>query len=405
MEQLHKQSLEPKSTPKQDVQQKRQSGKPRKEYPLFDINPRAAKEFLERAKSENGVAGVTFQLDSGKEEFTQWKEEDEKTTKANEVPEVPPNSFSEALLRKLNIAPSVNSAGTGPAKPKLVAKSSHDKFTPFKYHKVPIVKRDNVREAWRPFFSTALWRVHELETNPLDPETYVVLTADLETYRTANNNALPAVSVKALRAAIQDKIIREDRRENAGMAEEEFPDVPRRVITPNAKPKQEVAPPQTNGHLHTYSDVEKRLEATALSAIEELLGGLEEGKVKEPQNGIVPFSEPAAGLRPSFSYAMAAGGTSPTLTKPTSPVSSIKAVPIETPSKILSSEFAAQSMLTENGGKVTDLEKMLPIMPKKRTGKRTGAPMPHLWTMTLAVMRKLCYLLARSGVRRMCIDL
>lgn len=339
---MFKKSLEPKPAPKEDQQQKRFSGRPRKEFPLFDINPRTAKEFLERAKSEAGIAGVTFQVESGKEEFTQWKEEDEKIAKASEPPVAPPNSFSEALLRKLNIAPSANQANSGPAKPKLVAKSSHDKATPFRYHKVPTVKRENIPETWRPLFSAALWRVHEFENNPLDPETYVLLTGNLELHKLANDNELPAVMFQALRAAIQEQTARNDHREEAGMAEAEFPNVPRRIITPKAKKESEALPPQSNGQVNEFSEIEKRLEATALSAIEGLLGGLEDKKSQDSVPVVTSPSKAAATLRPSFSYAMAAGGVkSPSPEKSASPITpAIEAQPVPTdmPTKILSSK-------------------------------------------------------------------
>ena len=85
-----------------DAATPRSSGRPaRKEQLLFDINPRAAWEFLSRAKSEKGVAGVLFQQED--EEFTQWREEDEKAAEKVETPQAAPTSFAEALLRKLNM--------------------------------------------------------------------------------------------------------------------------------------------------------------------------------------------------------------------------------------------------------------------------------------------------------------
>ena len=73
----------------------------RKEQPLFDINPRTALEYLMRSKGVEYGSDVTFQLEA--EQFTQWKEEEERATRVEQGPIGPPTSFSEALLRKLNI--------------------------------------------------------------------------------------------------------------------------------------------------------------------------------------------------------------------------------------------------------------------------------------------------------------
>ena len=93
-------SLIPKETPKEPAS-KRTSGRAarRSEHPLFDLNPRTAKEFLKRAQ-EKGIENVMFQMPG--EEFSQWKEEEQKAAVKVESPTAPPSSFAEALLRKLN---------------------------------------------------------------------------------------------------------------------------------------------------------------------------------------------------------------------------------------------------------------------------------------------------------------
>ena len=93
-------SLIPKETPKEPAS-KRASGRAarRSGHPLFDINPRTAKEFLRRAQEKN-IENVKFQLLG--EEFSQWKEEEEKEAAKVESPTAPPTSFADALLRKLN---------------------------------------------------------------------------------------------------------------------------------------------------------------------------------------------------------------------------------------------------------------------------------------------------------------
>ena len=94
------------------------SGKPpKKEYPTFDINPRVAREYLERLRTrkeqdadeeqrvffnekENHEA-VHFQQPN--EQYTPWKDlvvEEEKS----EIIEGPPTSWAEALRRKQNLA-------------------------------------------------------------------------------------------------------------------------------------------------------------------------------------------------------------------------------------------------------------------------------------------------------------
>ena len=76
----------------------------KEQQPLFDLNPRVAREFLSRYQSmtdQNADKIVTFQLPG--QQFTQWKNEEEKAIKAEQPPEQPPTSFAQALLRKLNI--------------------------------------------------------------------------------------------------------------------------------------------------------------------------------------------------------------------------------------------------------------------------------------------------------------
>ena len=93
-----------------DAATPRSSGRTaRKEQPLFDINPRATWEFLQRVKSEKGEDGVKFQQEN--EEFTQWREEDEKAAEKVETPPAAPTSFAEALLRKLNMKDDSESNG------------------------------------------------------------------------------------------------------------------------------------------------------------------------------------------------------------------------------------------------------------------------------------------------------
>jgi hypothetical protein len=91
--------------PKEIPTKKPLSGKAnRKETRLFDINPRTTMEFLERSRAVMNNHRVTFQ--HPQEQFTQWKEEEEKAIKAAQQPQAPPATFAQAvLLSKLNFTP------------------------------------------------------------------------------------------------------------------------------------------------------------------------------------------------------------------------------------------------------------------------------------------------------------
>ena len=103
VEQLYQAELKAQETLK-DPQRKRSSYKTatRKDHPLFDVNPRIAREFLLRSQLDTNNNGVSFQ--QAHEQFTQWKEEEEQALKVEQTQEERPASFAQALLRKLNIA-------------------------------------------------------------------------------------------------------------------------------------------------------------------------------------------------------------------------------------------------------------------------------------------------------------
>ena len=109
VEAAYKASLVPKEVQKEAAAKKPSGRAARKEQPLFDINPRTAREYLSRAQSEKGEEGVKLQ--SSEEYFTQWKEEEKEAVKP-ESPPPAPSSFADALLRKLNIRDDSNSAGS-----------------------------------------------------------------------------------------------------------------------------------------------------------------------------------------------------------------------------------------------------------------------------------------------------
>ena len=102
VDQVCRTSIEPKSEPEKAPRPK-SGGKPARVYPTFDINPRLAKEFLERSKQEGSKMAVEFQKEE--EQFTVWKnleikEEHERQKNADGKPP----TFAAALLAKLNIA-------------------------------------------------------------------------------------------------------------------------------------------------------------------------------------------------------------------------------------------------------------------------------------------------------------
>ncbi|MCJ1400515.1 hypothetical protein MMC11_003721 [Xylographa trunciseda] len=219
VEQLYQASLAPKEPQKESAPKKTSSKATRKETPLFDINPRTAKEFLLRAQGAN-INNVSFQLPH--EQFTQWKEEEQQATKVEQPPEGPPTSFAEALRRKKFNDELESNGNKGPFKPKLVARSSSPK-SPWKYHKVPIIASSEVSQAIRPFFSCMLWRLHEFENNPLLPETFVLLSNDNDSRITAQKLGIPTKDTYEISQALKREQAGKDKRATVGELEMEFP--------------------------------------------------------------------------------------------------------------------------------------------------------------------------------------
>ena len=127
VEQLYQKSIEIKPTP-QEPPRPKSIGKPtRKEYPVFDINPRVARAFLTRLKAwkeddavleqrdfirenENHDA-VEFQEPS--EQYTPWKDIEIE----EEMPEPVmdrPTTWAEALRRKQNLANGISDSSESP---------------------------------------------------------------------------------------------------------------------------------------------------------------------------------------------------------------------------------------------------------------------------------------------------
>ena len=99
MEKIYQKSIELKPEPKESARPKT-SGRPAKVHPAFDINPRVAREFLDRCKVQDSKSGVEFQQET--EQYTPWKnlQEQEEEQKA---PDAKTAGYAAALLKKLNI--------------------------------------------------------------------------------------------------------------------------------------------------------------------------------------------------------------------------------------------------------------------------------------------------------------
>ena len=68
-------------------------------HPAFDINPRVAREFLERCRVEDNKLGVEFQQET--EQYTPWKNLQEQEEEQM-APDAKPAGYAAALLKKLN---------------------------------------------------------------------------------------------------------------------------------------------------------------------------------------------------------------------------------------------------------------------------------------------------------------
>jgi hypothetical protein len=102
VEEQYRASIAPKEPIKDQNPRKSWGKAPRKEHSLFDINPRIAWEYLNRATSENGEVGVIIQGEG--EKFSHWEAQKEGAVRVESPPPpLPISSFAGALLRKVNI--------------------------------------------------------------------------------------------------------------------------------------------------------------------------------------------------------------------------------------------------------------------------------------------------------------
>ncbi|MCJ1306461.1 hypothetical protein MMC25_000103 [Agyrium rufum] len=281
VEQIYQSSLQLKEAQK-ELPSKRSSYKAlarKEQQPLFDINPRITREFLQRAQAQtdNTVSdAVTFQLPY--EQFTQWREEEEKALKAlkaRQAPEQPPSSFAEALLRKLNIVED-DGGSKAPAKPRLVARDTASAKPAWKLHKVPSITSDGIPTHLRPLLSCELWRMYEFDNNPLDPESFVLVTDDPEAIETATHLEIPLQNVNLLVSQSMERKRASDTRLSVGLAEQDF------GISPKARPDLPILE-KDHVKIEEFTTAETSLvsEVPALQAIVHQLQEGEDASIEE----------------------------------------------------------------------------------------------------------------------------
>ena len=94
--------------------------------------------------------------------------------------------------------------------------------SPWKYHKIPTISTNGVPGPVKSLLSCVLWRLHEYENNPLMPESYVLLTNDVETRTVAQKLSIPTFNLQELRQAFEKKNRDNVDREVVGQLEIEF---------------------------------------------------------------------------------------------------------------------------------------------------------------------------------------
>ena len=230
LEAAYKASLVQDDAPAMRPKVTRPSGKAsRKEYPLFDINPQTAWEFIERALSEKGISGVTFQQEN--ELFSPWKKEAEAENALST-----PSSFADALLRKLAIHDEKDVAKSmhypspiidtkyepGPGKPKLTARNKENK-TAWKIEKIPTIPSIGLRGETKSLFGCTLWRLYDERKNPLQPVKYVLLARDEQVIDQAMKLGIPTTTIYQTKARLLEEYKQHDNRHLSGLVEQEFP--------------------------------------------------------------------------------------------------------------------------------------------------------------------------------------
>ena len=91
--------------------------------------------------------------------------------------------------------------------------------------KIPVITSKNIDEVLKPLFSCVLWRVYEFENNPLQPEKFVLLVRDFQAKRAAEKLGLPVVLFSTARSTLTELHLKNERREDSGQLEAEFPEV------------------------------------------------------------------------------------------------------------------------------------------------------------------------------------
>jgi hypothetical protein len=108
-----------------------------------------------------------------------------------------------------------------PAKPRLIARSNDTK-TPWKTQKIPAVSSNGLTEHQKALFGCILWRMHECEKNPLQPEQFKLLIKDREIGKAAQKLGIPVITLSDLKSSMLSKRFADDQRLQFGQLESDF---------------------------------------------------------------------------------------------------------------------------------------------------------------------------------------
>ena len=122
-----------------------------------------------------------------------------------------------------------------PAKPRLVARDATAPKSPWKYHKVPTISTKGIPVSMKSILSCVLWRLHEYENNPLMPESFVLLTNDIELRTLAQKLNIPTLNFQEIHQRLEKMHLVDHDRQTVGQLEEEFSPEKREKVTIDVK--------------------------------------------------------------------------------------------------------------------------------------------------------------------------
>lgn len=238
----HKQTAEPQL----EDRAPRRNGRPSRERPAFDINPRVTLEFLNRIQLEQSDGpvhhdGLEFQQPG--EEYSPWKGIELPPVR-NDWKEERPATFAQAVRHQINIPNGVSGTpgpakgqksllrnhphltyhgfDTAPAKAKLVARASNTELSPWKMHKMaPKSLPGSMPTMLRPLISYTLWRLYENSGAAGGGKWCTILTNDALTGRIAHELSISVCTMSEMRQLIASENLCEDRN-FTGELEREF---------------------------------------------------------------------------------------------------------------------------------------------------------------------------------------